>query len=66
MGIASLELPRDVRICPVCRLPRNNAAASPSGFVCCYVCLFVHVRDHGVDPVSGMACKVEQIVKLYE
>ncbi len=59
------DLPRDVRICPVCKQVRNNPATSPSGFVCCYVCLFVAVRDTGKDPVSGEKCSVEQIVKLY-
>ncbi len=62
---AIVELPKDPRRCPVCKEPRVNAATSPSGFVCCYVCLFVHVRDYGVDPVSGLRCSVDQIVKLY-
>lgn len=60
------NLPEDPNVCPVCRKQRTNPAVSPSGYCCCYPCLFKHVRDEGVCPVTGIPCKVDRIVKLYE
>lgn len=61
-----LPLPRDPRLCPLCRQPRVNPAVSPAGVAFCYRCLVGHVREHGAScPVSLVPCKEESIRRLF-
>lgn len=51
---AMYTLPKDPRVCPICRYKTvNPTMVSPTGIVCCYRCLFVHVEKHSSCPVTG-------------
>ena len=51
---AMYTLPKDTRVCPICRHRIVNATmVSPTGIVCCYKCLFLHVDEHSSCPVTG-------------
>ena len=53
--------------CPICKEPRINPTASTSGYVFCYKCLVLHLRQNGsYCPVTGMPCGEEKVVRLYE
>lgn len=57
----------DPRLCPLCLQKRVNPAASSSGYVFCYKCLVVYLREKGLKcPIVGMRCEESQIVRLYE
>ena len=61
-----VPVPRDAKICPLCLRERTNAAASCSGFVFCYPCLFAHVSEYGHCPITQQQCGLEQIRKIYD
>jgi len=51
-------------LCPLCNQIPVNPSASPSGFVYCYKCLVIYIRDHdGLCP-HGCICSEDQIVRL--
>ena len=50
--------------CELCGRTRRNPAASSSGAVFCYACIFGYVREHGTCPATGMPCKTNQIRRL--
>lgn len=51
-------------LCPLCNQIPVNPSASPSGFVYCYKCLVIYIRDHdGLCP-HGYICSEDQIVRL--
>lgn len=52
-------------LCPSCRKDPSHPSVSSGGFVFCYNCLAQHVRDSGRCPVSGVPCRMDQIVRLY-
>ncbi len=53
--------------CPICHEPRINPTASTSGYVFCYRCLIMHLRQEGQHcPVTGMFCKESMVIRLYE
>lgn len=53
--------------CPLCREPRINPAASTSGYVFCYRCLMLHLRNVGEHcPVTGRECPTSRVVRIYE
>ncbi|KAL3765784.1 hypothetical protein ACHAWO_011731 [Cyclotella atomus] len=53
--------------CPLCHEARINPAASTSGYVFCYKCLILKLRQDGEHcPLTGMPCKERQVVRLYE
>ena len=53
--------------CPICNEVRINPTASTSGYVYCYKCLVLHIRNVGkYCPMTGMACNEENIVRLFE
>ena len=60
-----IAVPRDEKVCPLCLRERSNAAASSSGFVFCYPCLFAHVTEYGHCPITQQPCALEQIRKIY-
>jgi len=53
--------------CPICHEPRINPTASTSGYVFCYRCLIMHLRQKGERcPVTGMLCKESMVIRLFE
>lgn len=51
---AMYTLPKDPRVCPICRHKIvNPTMVSKTGMVCCYKCLFLHVEQHSTCPVTG-------------
>ena len=54
------------KLCPLCRQPHINPAASTSGFVFCHRCIVMFVREHGTCPVTGTECPESRIVRIYE
>lgn len=62
----AVKLPRDPRLCPLCRRPRENPAAAPSGIVYCFSCLHEHsiATDGGDCPVTGTPCPPSRIRRL--
>jgi hypothetical protein len=54
-----------VGTCPVCLQRRTNPAVGPSGYVCCYPCLFKAAEDEQQDPVTHRPLQVDQIKKIY-
>eukprot|EP00743_Colponemidia_sp_Colp-15_P003987 GILK01004299.1.p1 GENE.GILK01004299.1~~GILK01004299.1.p1 ORF type:complete len:358 (-),score=28.31 GILK01004299.1:72-1145(-) len=62
----SVNLPQDRTLCPICQKKRTNAAASASGYVFCYPCLFAYVTEHRRCPVTDIPTSTAQIRKLYD
>jgi peroxin-12 len=52
--------------CPICRQPRINPAAAPSGYVFCHRCIVMYVREYGKCPVTGTECPESRILRIYE
>jgi len=53
--------------CPICKDVRINPTASISGYVYCYKCLVLHIRQKGeYCPVTGMRCPENKVVRLFE
>jgi hypothetical protein len=53
--------------CPICHEPRINPVASSSGYVFCYKCIVLYMKEHGNHcPVTGRTCTISQLVRLYE
>ncbi|KAJ2743093.1 ubiquitin-protein ligase peroxin 12 [Coemansia sp. BCRC 34301] len=60
-----LDVPEDQTLCPMCKEPRTNPAAAPSGYVFCYPCIFNHISDKRTCPVTLVEARVSDIRKLY-
>jgi peroxin-12 len=60
------SLPLNKALCPLCRQTRVNPVASTSGYVFCYRCLVLYVRDHGTCPLTGLPCPESKLVRVYE
>ena len=57
----------DRNLCPLCHRPRVNPAASTSGYVFCYRCIILHLREKGeYCPLTGVACPQSRVVRLFE
>jgi hypothetical protein len=52
-------------LCPLCTNQCTNMAASPSGYVYCYPCLYKYIEDHGRTPKGGLPCTVLEIRKCW-
>lgn len=50
--------------CPICNQIRVNPSASPSGYVYCYKCLVIYVRDHDGRCPLNYICHENQIFRL--
>ena len=58
---------KDPSLCPLCGQTRVNPVASSSGFVFCYRCITMYIRENGQKcPVTGMQCTESQLVRIYE
>ncbi len=64
---ALVQPTRDRSLCPICLQKRLNATASSSGYVFCYKCIVLHIREHGDRcPITGLHCKETQLIRLFE
>eukprot|EP00921_Rhytidocystis_pertsovi_P013068 GHVQ01021194.1.p1 GENE.GHVQ01021194.1~~GHVQ01021194.1.p1 ORF type:complete len:698 (+),score=165.05 GHVQ01021194.1:84-2096(+) len=54
MGGGVIRLPQDPRVCSLCSQPRVNPACVGSGYVFCYRCITVYVKEHWSCPVTGV------------
>jgi hypothetical protein len=64
---SEIILPTNPSLCPLCNQERVNPVASTSGYVFCYRCLALYIRDKGeVCPVTGQRCKESQLTRIYE
>ena len=63
----NLKVPRDTGAvgCSLCKEQCTNMAASPSGFIYCYPCLYTYVQEHGRTPRGCLPCTVTQIRKCW-
>ena len=52
-------------LCTLCNDQCTNMAASPSGYVYCYPCLYNYIQDHGRTPKGGLPCTVLEIRKCW-
>lgn len=64
-NVVKVPLPRDPAICALCHKPWVNPAATPTGYVYCYTCLFNFINAYGTCPVTGVPCQVSHIRKIY-
>lgn len=57
----------DPSLCPLCEEERINPVASTSGYVYCYKCIIMSIRNNGKKcPITGMPCTESQLVRIYE
>jgi len=63
---SGIPVPADQTICPICRQVRTNPAATNTGFVFCYRCIFSHVSEQGKCPVTLLPCTAQQIRRIYD
>jgi len=53
--------------CPLCRSAFvNPAVASTSGYVFCYRCLAMYVRQHNKCPITQLPCSENRIFRIFE
>lgn len=61
------DLPRDVKLCPLCGKERVNATVlSVSGFVFCYTCINRHVQTSKQCPISKIPATGAHLIRLYD
>ncbi|KAB7504941.1 putative peroxisome assembly protein 12 [Armadillidium nasatum] len=61
------DLDIDPRICPICLQEREQETAlAVSGYVFCYSCILLYVRQHGKCPVTGYLASTKQLIKIYK
>ncbi len=59
--------PTNPSVCPLCKQKRLNPTASTSGFVFCFKCIALYLRENGERcPVTGMKCQEPRLVRIYE
>mmetsp|Transcript_21163 Transcript_21163/g.31802 ORF Transcript_21163/g.31802 Transcript_21163/m.31802 type:complete len:444 (-) Transcript_21163:100-1431(-) len=61
------RIPTNPSLCPLCNQERVNPVASTSGFVFCYKCMALYIRENGEKcPITGMRCKESELTRIYE
>ena len=53
-------------LCAVCHMQLYDPVAAPSGYVFCAACAHAAVRNQGRCPLTGLAMRSEDIVRLFE
>lgn len=62
-----IEPSRNPDACPICLCDKINPAASSSGYVFCFKCLIMYIREKGPHcPIVGIHCDESQVVRLFE
>jgi len=61
-----IALPEDRSLCGLCNTKRKNAAATPSGFVFCFQCIFDYVEVNEHCPVTHWPMTHAGIRKIWE
>jgi len=61
-----IQLPEDRTLCGLCNQQRTNPAATPTGFVFCYPCIFAYTGEHGLCPVTHCRMQQGSIRRVYE
>ena len=51
--------------CSLCQAVCTNMAASPSGYIYCYPCIFAYIKQYGASPQTGVPCAVDEIRKIW-
>ena len=51
--------------CPLCHAQCTNMAASPSGYIYCFPCLYKYIEKYGRTPKGGLPCNVLDIRKCW-
>ena len=59
-------LPKDKRLCPICRKIIRLPSTSTGGYVFCYHCLLAALRQEPVCPISGKKCKENDVIRMFE
>ncbi|KAI8113315.1 hypothetical protein M9435_003319 [Picochlorum sp. BPE23] len=60
-------LPKDCSLCAICQKKRKNPTmVSHTGYVFCYPCVFKHVSEQGVCPVTGLVTDISDLRRLYD
>lgn len=62
---AQVTSPRKENICGICSDVCVNMAASPSGYVYCYPCLYAFIKEYGLTPKGRLPCTVDMIRKIW-
>lgn len=52
--------------CFICRRKKTNEAASNSGYVFCYPCVYNYVNEYEKCPITQKAMQVDEIRRIYE
>ena len=59
--------PTNPSVCPLCKQKRVNPTAATSGFVFCFRCIALYLREQDQKcPITGMKCSEAQLIRLYE
>ncbi|CCI39998.1 unnamed protein product [Albugo candida] len=53
-------------LCSLCLKTRTNPAASSSGHVFCYPCIYEYVKRHQKCPLTNIKCDISTIIKVYD
>lgn len=61
-----IVLPEDRSLCGLCNTKRKNSAATPSGYVFCFQCIFDHVEVNEHCPVTHWPLTHAGIRKIWE
>ena len=59
-------LPKDKRLCPICRKLIRLPSVSTGGYVFCYHCLLAALRQKTVCPISGIQCEENDVIRMFE
>ena len=59
-------LPKDKRLCPICRKIIRLPSVSTGGYVFCYHCLLASLRQEPVCPISRKKCEENDIIRMFE
>ena len=61
-----VKLPKSPKLCPICkRMKQSPTVLTVSGYVFCYNCIMLYVKEHKRCPVTFSPATEEQVRKLY-
>ena len=65
LSLSCRRLEANKNVCPLCSRSRINATVAPTGFVFCYSCILLHVRENGDCPITHRPIEEAQLFKLF-